>query len=69
MTVNYWFSEPQFFHMQNGDIIITGPRENTKEIMDMNVTFNSKALYKSNYATDFSICKHLICLLKTNYEI
>lgn len=55
--------------MQNEDNIIIGPREKTKEITDVNVTFNSEALYKSNYASDTPICKHIICLLKTNYKI
>lgn len=30
------------------------------KIMNVSITFNSKALYKSNYSTDFSICKLIL---------
>lgn len=43
------FSEPQFFHMQNGDNTVTRPRKKKQnEIMGVNIPLNIKALYKSN---------------------
>lgn len=59
----------RFFICKTGIIPSLDREKIQNKIMDVRMPFNSEALYENNYSTDFSTCKHIICLLKTNYKI